>query len=55
LDRRTLRSIAFRLAEASLEDPRNTDVLHNLAVLFEYAGDTERAALAGRLAEESVH
>ena len=55
LDRRTLRSIAFRLAEASLEDPRNTDVLHNLAVLFEYAGDTERAALAGRLAEQSVH
>jgi hypothetical protein len=53
LDKRTVRSLAFKLAEASLADPRNTDVLHNLSVLFRYAGDSERAELAGSLAAQA--
>lgn len=40
------------LAEASQYDPGNTDVLHNLEVLFNYVGDLERAALARSLIEE---
>lgn len=44
--------IAFDLAEASLDDPRNTDVLHNLAVLFDYVGDSGRAGLARSLEEK---
>ncbi len=47
-----VRAIAFELAEASLVDPRNADVLHNLAVLFAYAGDADRAQLARSLAAE---
>lgn len=47
-------NIAFELADASLADPRNTDILNNLAVLFRYAGDPDRAALAERLAEEAA-
>lgn len=43
---------AFELANASLSDPRNPELLHNLAVLFEYAGDAGRAELARRLASE---
>jgi hypothetical protein len=44
------RAIAFDLAEAAQYDPRNADVLHNLAALFAYAGDAERASLARSLA-----
>jgi hypothetical protein len=47
-----IQKIAFDLAEASVGDPRNKDVLTNLSILFEYANDTERAALATRLAAE---
>lgn len=47
-----VRRIAERLAEASLLDPRNTDVLNNLAVLFGYVGDDTRAMLAENLARE---
>lgn len=49
-----VQQIAFELADASLDDPRNTDVLNNLAVLFRYARDNERASLAERLAREAV-
>jgi hypothetical protein len=50
LDPSRVREIAFELAKASLTDPRNTDVLSNLAVLFRYAGEGQRAALAEKLA-----
>ena len=43
-------SLAFDLAEASLIDPANLDVLHNLGILFDYAGQTQRAQLAKELA-----
>jgi hypothetical protein len=42
-------SMAFDLAEASLLDPENIDVLNNLAVVFKYAGRTKRSKLARRL------
>jgi hypothetical protein len=51
-EREQIRGLAFQLAEASVEDPDNSDVLHNLAVLFEYAGDSKRASLARSLAEK---
>jgi hypothetical protein len=50
LDPSRVRKIAFELAKSSLTDPRNTDVLNNLAVLFRYAGEGQRADLAARLA-----
>lgn len=46
--------IAFELANASLADPRNTDILNNLGVLFRYTRDNQRAQLAERLAREAV-
>jgi hypothetical protein len=45
-----VRDIAFELAQATLIDPRNLDVLHNLALLFQYAGEASRARLARELA-----
>ncbi len=50
LERHDIDRIAFELAEASQYDPYNLDVLHNLAVLFEYVGDKERSQLARTLA-----
>src|SRR5262249_48120212 len=47
-----VRDIAFELAPATLIDPRNIDVLHNLALLFQYAGEASRARLARELAAE---
>jgi hypothetical protein len=44
--------VADSLARASQYDPRNTDVLANLGVLFDYLGDDDRAALALRLAAQ---
>lgn len=49
IDRDLVRSVAFDLAKASMDDPRNEDVLHNLAVLFEYVGEAGRAQLARSL------
>lgn len=46
-----VRVIASRLARAALLDPRNAELLHNLAVLFRYAGDEPRARKARSLAE----
>jgi hypothetical protein len=54
LDKRGARLQAFELSKASLADPRNPELLHNIAVLFEYAGDRERAALAQRLASDAT-
>lgn len=53
-DRQKIAAIAFALAEASPTDPDNVDVLHNLAVLFEYAGEEKRAALARSLASKRM-
>lgn len=50
LDRNFVRDVAFDLAEASQSDPRNLDVLHNLDVLFTYAGDPQRAEAARAIA-----
>ena len=47
-----VRDIAFELAQATLIDPRNLDVLHNLALLFQYAGEASRARLARELAAQ---
>lgn len=49
-DRERIRQIAFDLADASLSDPDNADVLHNLSILFAYAGEQKRAELAKSLA-----
>jgi hypothetical protein len=53
LDHAFVRNVATRLAEASQDDPRNTEVLDNLAVLFRVLGDERRAGLATRLSVES--
>jgi hypothetical protein len=50
LDPGYVREIANELAKASLDDPDNLDVLKNLAVLFDYLGDTERRNLAETIA-----
>lgn len=44
-----VRKVARALAEASQDDPRNTEVLDNLAILFRVLGDERRAGLATRL------
>lgn len=49
-----IREIAFEAAEATLVDPRDAELLHNLRLLFTYGGDPQRAALAGRLLDESA-
>jgi hypothetical protein len=51
-DRERVRQLAFDLAEASLSDPNNVDVLRNLSILFAYAGEQKRANLARSLAAE---
>lgn len=50
VDKARALEVAFELADASLSDPGNADILHNLAILFEYGGDTRRADLARHLA-----
>jgi hypothetical protein len=54
LDRERLRKIAFDLADAAVLDPRNPELMHNMAVLFRRAGDAERATKAERLAEQAT-
>ncbi|MFK7734277.1 MAG: hypothetical protein AB8B48_21820 [Pseudomonadales bacterium] len=50
--RAQLKPLVYKLAEASQRDPRNTHVLQNLAVLFSYLGDSQRAGVADRLAKK---
>lgn len=50
----TMSDIAFELAQASLYDPQNLDVLQNLAVLFRIVGDRERTALAEGLIRQAA-
>jgi hypothetical protein len=45
----SVRPVAKRLARASLDDPGNLDLLHNLSVLFGFLGDSERSQLAHTL------
>ena len=52
-DRASVGGIARRLARAALVHPRDPDLLHNLAVLFEYAGDHQRALTARQLAAQT--
>jgi hypothetical protein len=46
LSRRAIGRIADRLAEASVADPSDVDIVENLAVLFGYLGDNARRSLA---------
>jgi hypothetical protein len=46
----TIQAIGRDLANASLADPSDTDVLDNLAVLFGYLGDEQRQKLAAQIA-----
>ena len=46
LNRRAIGRIADRLAEASVADPSDVDIVENLAVLFGYLGDNKRRGLA---------
>ena len=50
-DREAVRAIADELTEAALLYPGDPDLLHNLAVLFDYVGDPARAQKARTLAE----
>jgi|SRR5215467_4062749 len=50
LDRRAIGRIADRLAEASVADPSDVDIVENLAVLFGYLGDNTRRKLALEIA-----
>ncbi len=53
LEQAALRSIAQELVDAALLDPRNPELMNNIAVLFRSTGDTERAAKAERLAAQA--
>lgn len=48
-----VRSVVAELALVSMSDPRHVPTLKNLATLFSYLGDTERAELASRLAVDA--
>jgi len=50
LRRQAVDQIANQLAEASIADPRDTDIVENLAVLFAYLGDDKRRDLALEIA-----
>jgi len=54
LPKAPIRGLADELARASLDDPRNSDVLENLAVLFDAAGDGRRAGLARDIAQTAA-
>jgi len=49
-----IRGLADELAKASLDDPHNIDVLENLAVLFDAAGDGRRAGLARDITQKAA-
>jgi hypothetical protein len=52
LDHGTITGFARDLAEASVADPGDLDVVENLAVLFGYLGDEKRRALALQIAAD---
>lgn len=49
-----LRDVAYEAADALLLNPNDVDLLANLRRLYEAAGDTERATLAGRLLQRAA-
>jgi hypothetical protein len=51
VDRAAVNTIAQQLAEASVSDPSDVEVVENLAVLFAYLGDERRRRLARAIAE----
>ena len=51
LERSSVEPIARDLTEAALLYPGDPDLLHNLAVLFDVLGDTQRAQKARTLLE----
>ena len=50
LSRQTVERIANQLAQASVADPSDVDIVENLAVLFGYLGDKTRRGLALQIA-----
>lgn len=54
LDRQLARDFAFEAAEALQADPRHAELLHNLAVVFDYVQEDARAAQARKLLGEAV-
>jgi hypothetical protein len=50
LNRESIERVAQQLAEASLADPNDLDVIENLALLFAYLGDERRRNLALEIA-----
>lgn len=54
LNQSSVREVANKLAQSSLEDPGNLDVLHNLTVLFQFLGDENKTQLAHRLYNEQL-
>lgn len=53
IDRSYVQFLAREAADALQYDPRNAELLSNLAVLWAYIGDTRRATLARQLVEEA--
>ena len=51
ISKSAVEAMASDLAKASLLDPKNIDILRNLAVLFEYTGQTEKSMLARSLVQ----
>jgi len=54
LKRERISKVTERLAKDSLSDPRHVPTLSNLAILFSWLGDRERAKLASQLAETAL-
>lgn len=52
--KKQVRLAADDLAVVSMSDPRHVSTLENLATLFNVLGDTERSALASKLAKEAA-
>jgi hypothetical protein len=52
LPRQTIEPIVQLLADASVEDPGDIDVVENLAALFAYLGDNRRRDLALEIAAD---
>lgn len=53
LDPGSVRPAVAEAAEALQADPRNTELLHNLAILFDYLKEPEKATLARELLGEA--
>jgi hypothetical protein len=54
LDPLAVRGFALEAAEALQADPRHAELLHNLAVMFDYLQEPTRAAYARKLLDDAV-